>query len=117
MAKLDTLAEGLSQAMLKVFTGPTQVALVVKNPLAKSGDLRDTGLIPGLGRSGEEHGNSVQYSCLENSMDRGAWWAVVHSIAKSRTRLKRLSTHACTRALEEGTEGPKSAPSLLSWSF
>ena len=96
MAKLDTLAEGLSQAMLKVFTGPTHVALVVKNPLAKSGDLRDIGLIPGLGRSGGEHGNSVQYSCLENSMDKGAWWAVVHSFAKSRTRLKRLNTHECT---------------------
>ena len=66
---------------------------------------------------GEGKGYPLLYSCLENSMDRGAWWAVVHSIAKSRTRLKRLSTHACTRALEEGTEGPKSAPSLLSWSF
>ena len=53
MAKLDSLAEGLSQAMLKVLTGPTHVALVVKNPPANAGDLRDTGLIPGLGRSPE----------------------------------------------------------------
>ena len=51
MAKLDSLAEGLSQAMLKVLTGPTHVALVVKNPPANAGDLRDTGLIPGSERS------------------------------------------------------------------
>ena len=48
----------------------------------------DPGSIPGLGRSpGEENGNPLQYSCLENSMDRGAWWATVHGVAKSRTRL------------------------------
>ena len=48
----------------------------------------DPGLIPGLGRSpGEGNGNPLQDYCLENSMDRGAWWAVVHSVAKSRTRL------------------------------
>ena len=46
------------------------------------------GLIPGWGRSpGEGNGNALHYSCLENSMDRGAWWAVVHGVAKSRTRL------------------------------
>ena len=46
----------------------------------------DPGLIPGLGRSpGEENGHSLQYSSLENSMDRGAWWAKVHGVAKSRT--------------------------------
>ena len=44
------------------------------------------GSIPGLGRSaGEEHGNPLQFSCLENPMDRGAWWAAVHGVAKSRT--------------------------------
>ena len=49
---------------------------MVKNPPAKAGDLRDAGLIPGLGKSPEGgHGNSLQYSCLENSMDRGAWWS------------------------------------------
>ena len=48
----------------------------------------DPGLIPGLGRSpGEGNGNPLQYSCLENPMDRGAWWATVHRVAKSRTRL------------------------------
>ena len=44
---------------------------------------------------GEGHGNPLHYSCLENPMDRGAWWATVHGVAKSRTRLKRLSTHIC----------------------
>ena len=48
----------------------------------------DLGLIPGLGRSpGEGNGNPLQYSCLENPMDRGAWWATVHEVAKSQTRL------------------------------
>ena len=59
------------------------------NPPASAGDVRDMGLIPGLGRSpGGRHGNLLQYSCLENPRDRGAWWATVHSVAKSRTRLK-----------------------------
>ena len=50
-------------------------------------------IIPGLGRSsGEGNGNPLQYSCLENSMDRGTWWAAVHGVAKSWTRLKRLSS-------------------------
>ena len=53
------------------------------------------GLIPGSGRSpGREHGNLLQYSCLENPMDRGAWWSTVHRVTKSWTWLKRLSTHA-----------------------
>ena len=52
--------------------------------------------IPGLGRSPEGgNGNLLQCSCLENPMDRGAWWATVHGVAKSQTRLKRLSMHAC----------------------
>ena len=51
---------------------------VVKNPLANAGDVGDVGSIPGLGRSpGKENGNPLQYSCLENSMDRKAWWATV----------------------------------------
>ena len=53
-----------------------QVALVVKNPPANTGDIRDKGLIPGSGRyPGGGHGNPLQYSSLENPMDRGAWWA------------------------------------------
>ena len=56
----------------------SQVALVVKNPPANAGDIRDVSLIPGLGRSpGGGHGNPHQYSCLENPMDKGAWWATV----------------------------------------
>ena len=59
------------------------VAQVVKNLLANAGDARDTGLIPGSGRSsGEGNGNPLQYPCLENSMDRGAWWATVLGVTK-----------------------------------
>ena len=55
------------------------MALVVKNLSANAGDIRDPGLIPGLGRSpGEGNDNLLQYSCPENPMDRGAWWAAVH---------------------------------------
>ena len=57
---------------------------MVKNPPANAGDLGDVGLIPGLGRSpGVGNGNPLQYSCLENSMDRGAWWAIVDGVTKS----------------------------------
>ena len=64
----------------------SQVALVIKNPPANAGDIRDAGSIPGLGRSpGGGHGNPLQYSCLENPMDRGAWQALVHRVAKSQT--------------------------------
>ena len=62
------------------------VALTVKNPLANAGDPRDTGLIPGLRRSPEEgHGNLLQFSCLGNTMDREAWWGMVHGVTKSWT--------------------------------
>ena len=55
---------------------------------ASACNVGDLGSIPGLGRSpGEGNGNPLQYSCLENSMDGGAWWAIVHGLAKSRTRL------------------------------
>ena len=64
---------------------------VVKNQPANAGDA---GMIPGSERSpGEGKDNPLQYSCLENSMDRGAWWATVHSVAKSGARLKQLSMH------------------------
>ena len=66
----------------------SQVALVVKNLPASSRDLRNAGLTPGLGRSSEgRHGNPLQCSCLENPMDRGAWRATVHRVAKSQTEL------------------------------
>ena len=65
---------------------------MVKNSLANAGDLRDSGSIPGSGRSlGGEHGNPLQYSCLENLMDRGAWWATVHEVIKGQTRLSNLA--------------------------
>ena len=71
------------------------MALVVKNLPAMQVDIRDPGSVPGPGRYPEEgNGNPFQYSCLENPMDRGAWWAAVHGVAQSGTRLKRLSTHA-----------------------
>ena len=64
----------------------TQVALMVKNPLANEEDIRDTGSIPGLGRSpGEGNDNPFQFSCLENSIDTGALWVIVHGVAKSCT--------------------------------
>ena len=62
---------------------------MVKYLPANVGDVRDTSLIPGLGRSpGEANGNPVQYSCLGNPMDRGAWRAIVPGVAKSQTPLK-----------------------------
>ena len=67
---------------ITVFVWASQVAWVVKSPSANAGDVRDVGSIPG-------------YSCLENLVDRGAWWAVVYGAAQSWTRLKSLSMHAC----------------------
>ena len=70
----------------------SQVASVVKNLPANAGDMRDSGSIPESGRSpGGGNGNPLQYSCLENPMDRGAWEATVHTGKKSRTQLKQLS--------------------------
>ena len=75
--------------------GASQMVLLVKNPPADARDVRDAGWIPGLGRSpGEGHGNPLQYSCLENRMDRGAWWPTVHGVTESLTQLKQLSMHA-----------------------
>ena len=65
------------------------MALVVKNLPAKPGDIRNMGLIPGSRRfPGEGHGNPFRYSCLENPMDKGAWYATVHRVVKSSTGLK-----------------------------
>ena len=76
---------------------------MVKNLPANVGDIRDFSLIPGLWRSpGAGNGNPLQYFCLENPMDRGAWRAIVHGVAKSRTRLKLLNTHACTDTCYKG---------------
>ena len=73
----------------------SQVPPVVKNLPASAVYVRDVGSIPGLGRSpGGGHGNPLQYSCLENPMDRGAWRAVAPGVTKSWTQLNQLSTHA-----------------------
>ena len=64
----------------------SQVAPVVKNPPANAGDIRDTGSIPGSGRSlGGGHSNPHQYSGMENPMDRGAWLSTIHRVTKSWT--------------------------------
>ena len=69
-------------------TSASQMALVVKNLSANAGDLRDLGSIPGLGRCPEgRHVNPLQYSCLENTMDKGFWWAAIHGVPKCLTRL------------------------------
>ena len=71
---------------------------MVKNPPANAGDTRDVGSIPGLGRSpGEGHGNPLQYSCLENPMDRGPWQATVHGRQESAT-----TEHMCTKPCDLG---------------
>ena len=65
---------------------PSQVLFVVKNPPADERDMRDAGSVPQSERSpGGGHGNPLQYSLLENSMDRGAWWPTVHGVAKNQT--------------------------------
>ena len=85
---------------------------MVKNPPANAGVMRDAGSIPGSGRppGGGGQGSPLQHSCLENLMDRGAWWVTVHRVAKSRVRLKRLSMHACMYTLmNRGKKGSKIA--------
>ena len=70
-------------------------ALVVKILLPNAGDIGEAGWISGLGRSpGGGHGNPLQFSCLENPMNRGGWQDTVHRIPKSRTQLKQLNMHA-----------------------
>ena len=69
------------------------VVLAVKNLAGNAGDTRDAGSIPGSGRSpGVGNGNPLWCFCLENPMDRGAWWATVHGVTKIWTQVKRLST-------------------------
>ena len=77
LSKIDEIFPGLWTFL---------VAQMVKNPPANAGDTKDTDLVPGLGRSpGEGNSSPVQYSCLENPMDRGDWWATVHGVAESDT--------------------------------
>ena len=79
------------------YAGTSQVALAVKNSPASAEDIRDSGSIPGLGRSpGGGHGNPLQYSCLENPMDTGAWGAKAHGVVRSQRRLS-LHAHSLTQ--------------------
>ena len=79
-----------------VCLGLLRTFLVVKNLPASARDIRKVGLVPGSGWSpGGGNGSPLQYSCLENPMDWGAWWAAVYRVAKSRTWLKRLNTRVC----------------------
>ena len=65
------------------------MVVVIKNPPANARNIRDMGLIPGSGRSlGGGHDNQLQYSCLENPMDSGTWWATFHRITNNQTQLK-----------------------------
>ena len=95
----EELVEGIFNFCLvlhaiHLFCRASQVALKVKNPLAKAGAVIDVGWIPGWERSLEGGlGNLLQYSCLESPMERGAWWATMPKVTKSQTQLKRLSTH------------------------
>ena len=69
---------------LYLYNWASQVVLVVKNLPANAGDIRDAVSIPGSGRApGGGHGNPPQCSCLENPVDRGAWWVTVHGVAES----------------------------------
>ena len=83
------IPRGSPNPLMFMCLGASQVVLVVKNPPANAGDIGDMGLMPGAGRSPEgEHGNPLQYPCLENPMNRGAWWALVHMIPKGWTQCK-----------------------------
>ena len=73
----------MKNILLELRYWASQVVLVVKNPPANAGDIRDGG----------GHGNTLQYSCLENPMDRGAWWAKVHGVTKSQTQLSNQHFH------------------------
>ena len=87
--------------------------LVVKNLPANAGDVRDVGSILESGRSpGGGNGNSLQYSCLENPMDGGAWWATVHGVAQSRTR---LSDFTFTFHFHELEKEMAAHSSVLAW--
>ena len=88
------------------------MAQLVKNTPANAGDTRDVGSIPGSGRSpGEGNSKPFQYSCLENSMDRGAWRATVHEVVKSQTQLsEHACMHACTHRIRGSRAGSRGLP-------
>ena len=85
---------------------------MVKNPPANPGDERDVGLIPEWGRSpGGGHGNSLQYSCLENPMNRRAWWATVHR------RIRNPHMHMCVISMHTHNVGGKSFADVIKLSM
>ena len=87
---------------------------MVKNPAASTGDIRDMDSIPGSGRSpGWGHGNPLQYSCLKNPIDRGAWKATVHRVTTSQTELKWLSRHAIILKMKKEIKPLKQSSLLL----
>ena len=84
---------------------------MVKNLPDNTRDTGAVGSVPGLGRSpGGGHGNPLQYSCLVNPMDRGAWQATVHGVVRSWTQLKRLSMHTCSKANQKNPTSQKGSP-------
>ena len=74
-----------------VYTQASLMAQQVKNLPTNAGNTRDAGSIPGSGTSGEGNGNPLQYSCLKNPMDRGAWWATIQRVTES--EMTKHSTH------------------------
>ena len=84
------------------------MALVVENPSANAGDIKDAGSIPGSGRSSEgEHGHLLQYSCLkENPTGRGTWQSTAHRVANSWTQLKQRNTHNQREQMYESIKMP-----------
>ena len=81
-----SFSRGLDKEDVVHISRASQVVLVVQNLPASAGDISDMDSIPGSGRYlGGRHGNPLEYSCLENSMDRGAWRATVQRVAKSQT--------------------------------
>ena len=98
---VSSYINGVKNNSMYFLVRASQVALVVMNwPACIARRLKKADSFPGLGRSHEEgNGNPLQYSCLENPKDRGAWRATVHGVAKSQTRLKRLGTFSSVQSL------------------
>ena len=98
---LGSLSSGIGAIIISFRSEGTEAHGVSgKEPACQYRRCKRHGSILGLGRSPrEEHGNILQCSCLENPMDRRAWWAIVHGVAMSQTQLKQLSRHTCIQRL------------------